>query len=99
MAESAREVSKLGADLYDRLGVYLGHVQTVGRRLASAVGAYNEAVGSLETRVLPSARRFREHGAVSETRELAPVESIGVVARPLQAAELREAEPPRGEVA
>ena len=92
VTESAREISQLGAELHDRLGVFLGHMQNVGRRLSSAVGAYNEAVGSLESRVLPSARRFGEHGAVSETRELAVVEPIGVAAREVQAAELREVE-------
>src|SRR5207244_11362190 len=53
VAESAREIAELGRELHQRLGTLAGHVQKLGSRLASAVGAYNEAVGSLETRVLP----------------------------------------------
>ena len=52
LAESAREVQKLGAELYDRLRVMTGHMQTLQRSLTSSVEAYNKAVGSLESRVL-----------------------------------------------
>ena len=62
VAESARAVGRLGRELYERLGVFAGHFAGVGRSLDGAVGNYNKAVGSLETRVLVTARRFPELG-------------------------------------
>lgn len=63
MAESAREVAELGRQLHDRLRVLFEHFAKIGGSLERAVDAYNAAVGSLESRVLPGARRFRELGA------------------------------------
>jgi DNA recombination protein RmuC len=76
LAESAREVSELGSQLYERIGTFAGHLRDVGTSLARATEAYNRAVGSAETRVLPAARRFRELGVSgkSDLPELAPVE-------------------------
>ena len=88
LAESAREVQKLGAELYDRLRVMTGHMQTLQRSLTSSVEAYNRAVGSFESRVLVSARRFPSLGVMSgeaaEIGELAPIEAAP---RHLQAVE------------
>jgi DNA recombination protein RmuC len=53
------------------------------------VKAYNEAIGSYEARVLPSARRFSDHGAVPEDSEIPELEEVGSRARTVQAAELR----------
>ena len=71
VAESAQAVSELGRELHGRL-VRSSRAcsATLGTRLNSTVRAYNETVGSYEARVLPGARRFAEHGAVSEGREL-----------------------------
>ena len=89
VAESARSIAKLGRELYDRLGVFSKHFAKVGRSLDTAVGAYNEAVGSFETRVLVAARKFPEHGAGSdELPEATPIERQ---ARPFVAAELTPA--------
>jgi DNA recombination protein RmuC len=86
VADSARAIASLGRELHERLGVFAKHFVKVGRSLDTAVGAYNEAVGSFETRVLVSARKFPEHGAgAGELPELKPVERQ---ARPLFAAEL-----------
>lgn len=64
LAENARLVQKLGADLYDRLRVLGRHLSKVHRGLTTTVEAFNEAVGSLESRVLVTARRFPELGVV-----------------------------------
>ena len=74
IAESARIVSGLGRELYERLGTFAKHFSKVGRNLDTAVGAYNEAVGSLETRVLVTARKLEQHGAsIGELPEVAPL--------------------------
>lgn len=77
IAKSAQEVSNLGGELYDRLRTFLGHFEKVKRGLESATSAFNQAVGSLESRVLPSARRFRDLGAAGgeELPDLPPVET------------------------
>jgi DNA recombination protein RmuC len=85
VAESARTIARLGRDLHDRLGVFAKHFAKVGRSLDGAVGAYNEAVGSFETRVLVAARKFPEHGA--GTDELPQPSPIERQSRPLAAAE------------
>jgi DNA recombination protein RmuC len=66
IAESAREIHALGSELTRRLGTFSGHLGKVGRALTTAVGSYNEAVGSFETRVLVQARRLEEHGVGGE---------------------------------
>ena len=67
VAESARAISNLGRELYDRLGVFAGHFAKVGRGLDTAVGAFNQAVSSFETRLLVTARKFPEHGVTNDT--------------------------------
>jgi DNA recombination protein RmuC len=96
VTEHAREIAGLGRDLYERLGVFAGHFAKVGRALDSATGAYNQAVGSLESRVLVTARKFEEHGAA--TGELPDVQPLERQARPLTSAELTRAEPVQQEL-
>ncbi len=76
VAANAEGIHKLGRELYDRLRSLAGHFDSVGTALGRAVNAYNAFVGSMETRVLPSARRFRDLGAASgdEIAPLAPIE-------------------------
>ena len=86
VAESARAISALGRELYERLGVFGGHFAKVGRSLNTAVGAFNHAVSSFETRLLVTARKFPEHGVTSdELPETKQIERKPVV---LTAAEL-----------
>ena len=89
VAESAQAISELGRELHGRLAKLSGHLSAVGTRLNSTVKAYNDAIGSYEARVLPSARRFADHGAVAEGAELAALEEVGSRARTVQTAELR----------
>jgi DNA recombination protein RmuC len=58
VAENAQRISELGRQVHERLAILVEHFATVGKSLEKSVEAYNRAVGSLETRVLPAARRF-----------------------------------------
>ena len=90
LSENARAVFDLGREVYDRLSGLGRHVDRLGRSLTSAVGAYNQAVGSLESRVLVSARRLAEMGIVDG--ELPAPGAVTDTARPLSAPELMAAE-------
>ena len=68
IAESARQISDLGRELYKRLSTMGAHMSKLGRSLDGAVKSYNETVGSLERQVLPQARRFEQHGITGSSR-------------------------------
>ncbi len=91
VAESAQAISELGRELYGRLRSSQGCSATLGTRLNSTVRAYNETVGSYEARVLPGARRFADHGAVSEGREIPRIEPVTISARSVHARRVRSA--------
>ena len=76
IAASAQEISKLGRDLYNRLRVFTRHFENIGAGLKRALESYNEGVGSLEGRVLRTARKFKELGATSgeDIGEVAPID-------------------------
>lgn len=82
MAENAQEVSDLARTLYDRLRVFTNHFDDIGRNLDRALEAYNRGVRSLESRVLVTARRFKERGAIAGD-EIEILEPIDKAARPL----------------
>lgn len=67
MAENAAQISRLGAELYERINRFAENFNRVGKALESAVSAYNESAGTLEARVLVSTRRFRELGATAQS--------------------------------
>jgi DNA recombination protein RmuC len=77
LARNAQQISALGKELHDRLRLLAGHITSVGTGLDRAVESYNKAVGSLESRVLVSARKFAELGAsvADDIPELAPIET------------------------
>jgi len=77
LARNAQQISALGKELHDRLRNLAGHITAVGANLDRAVESYNKAVGSLETRVLVSARKFADLGAsvAEDIPELEPIET------------------------
>jgi len=77
LARNAQQISNLGKELHDRLRLLAGHITSVGTGLDRAVESYNKAVGSLESRVLVSARKFAELGAsvADDIPELEPIET------------------------
>ena len=87
IAESAKEVSDLGRELYKRLATLTEHFSKVGDRLQSAVKAYNDSVGSFERSVLPGARRLKDHG-ISSPSELAELKEIELAVRAVKTPEL-----------
>jgi DNA recombination protein RmuC len=92
IAQSAQEISDLGRQLHERVGTMAGHFEDLRRALDRAVESYNRAVGSLETRVLATARRFKELGATAD--DLPEGLTIEQTTRAPLAPEL--APPPRG---
>jgi DNA recombination protein RmuC len=88
--ENAKQIGNLGKELYDRVCKMGDHFAHLGSKLRGAVDSYNQAVGSLETRVLVSARRFKEFGAADPAKEIETVDSIEVVPRKIQAPEVHQ---------
>ncbi len=82
LAENAQAISALGKDLFERMAVLTEHLSDVGAALNKGVTAYNKAIGSLEARVLPSARRFKDLGIGSEN-DIPKLEAIEQAARPV----------------
>jgi DNA recombination protein RmuC len=87
ITREAQHISALGKELYMRVRVMAHHFSDMRRALDRTVTSYNKAVSSLEARVLPSARKFRDLGAVT-TDEIPQLESVDQQARSIQAPEL-----------
>jgi len=83
-----QRISELGRELYERLPTLLGHFNTLGKSLDTAVGSYNRAVGSMESRVLVTARKFEELGVAAPEGLPEPPE-VDQRARVLHAPEVR----------
>ncbi len=94
LAENARAISALGAQLYERLGKLAEHWAAVGRGLTLATEAYNKATGSLETRVLVTARRFEALHAAPTGREIPTPGLVEQQPRRLQAPEFERDDAP-----
>lgn len=89
MAKSVEQVGRQGKELYERIVTFMGHLGRVGKGLDSALNAYNNAVGSLEARLLPAAREFRQ-GPIAAKGELAEPKTIKEGVRAIQAPELAD---------
>lgn len=89
IAENAQAISELGKQLYERMRTLAEHISDIGNGLEKASGAYNSAVGSLENRVMPAARRFRELGTASGD-EITVIEPIDTQPRQLTVLELKK---------
>jgi DNA recombination protein RmuC len=88
LAKNAAEVAALGKELYERIATLAKHWSDVGDNLDKAVDAYNKSVGTLESRVLPTARRFRDLRAVTEAKDIPTLEPLTQETRALTAEEL-----------
>ncbi len=91
LAENARGIAALGKELYERIQVMAGHWGSMGQGLKRALVAYNDAVGSLESRVLPTARRFRDLDVGTDAREIEAPAPLDQLPREIQAEEMRAA--------
>lgn len=90
LSRHAELVSELGHELYKRVVDMADHWSRTGRALGSAVDAYNKATGSLETRLLVTARKFKDLGAASTTLEIEESEIVDRVPRELQAPDFKD---------
>jgi DNA recombination protein RmuC len=86
IAENAKLISDAGKDLYERIRPFIAHFEGIGSSLGKAVESYNKAVGSLEVRVLPSARKLKEFGAATG-EEIVEVQTVDEAPRTLTAPE------------
>ena len=93
LAENARQISILGGDLYQRLTTLTEHFSQMGHSLDNTVRVYNQAMSSLETKVLPGARKFEELGATNSEQPIAELPRIEVQARNLNLAAEQEFTP------
>jgi DNA recombination protein RmuC len=98
VAEEAEAVAALGRELHERVSVFAEHFGTVGVALGRAVGSYNQALSSMERRLLVTARRFEDHGAGSR-RALPSPEPLVDLPLLMSAPELLEPPPEESEVA
>ena len=94
IARNAEEIQSLGRDLYERLATLVDHLESVGKNIKLAADSYDRFVGSLEQKVLPGARRFRDLG-VSSTKELGTPEPINLNPRRVTRDELTSLPEPR----
>lgn len=83
LAKNAQDISRLGSDLFERITTFVSHFDKVGKGVENALEAYNKAVGTLETRVLVSARKLKDLHAAPANAELETPRMIESAARPL----------------
>lgn len=88
LAQNAKEISNLGQELYKRLCTFGSHFDKIRKGLDTAVKSYDDAVGSMERSVMPSARKFRELQSISGDDNLTKPEAIGTSPRRLNLLEV-----------
>ena len=84
LAKNAKEISELGQEMHKRISDMAGHFARVGKNLGGAVDAYNQTLGTLERRVMVSARKFKELGATAQKEEIEAAEAIDKSPRVLE---------------
>ncbi|MFN7662850.1 MAG: DNA recombination protein RmuC [Alphaproteobacteria bacterium] len=84
LAKNAKEISELGQEMHKRISDMAGHFARVGKNLGGAVDAYNQTLGTLERRVMVSARKFKELGATPQKEEIEVAEPIEKAPRVLE---------------
>lgn len=89
LAENADKIKQVGEELYNRLGTFANHLQKLGRSLESSAKHYNSAVGSFDSRILPSAQKFTEMG-ISATSKLQTSDQIETSVRTMAADETKK---------
>ena len=83
--ENAEEIRRLGVELYQRLGAMAGNINRLGKDIERCAATFNKTVGSIESRVMVSARKFDSLGITSETIEdLESIESSKIVTRQIK---------------
>jgi DNA recombination protein RmuC len=87
LARNAEEIQLIGRELYDRLATMVTHLESIGGSIKQAADSYDRFVGSLEQKVLPGARRFKELG-VSSTKDLEIPEPLTLSIRRVKKDEL-----------
>jgi len=95
LAQSARVMGEMGRELHKRLFDFCSHLTRVGKSLEASVDSYNKAVGSLENRVLVTARRFSESGATRSSENIESLAPIDQKPRALQAPEAQNNDHPQ----
>jgi len=92
LAKNAQDISAKGAELYQRLAIFAGHFEKIGKGIGGAMNSYNEAIGSLERSILPSARKLKELHVQTGGKEVAEPAPLEISARGLSAPELMDDE-------
>ena len=89
LAENAVQIREIGSELYQRLATFTEHLSKIGKSLTSSVQHFNKAVGSMDTRILPSAKKFTEMG-ISSSKPIEPLSQIETTARSVESATEQE---------
>ncbi len=90
LAESARQISESGKQLYERLCKMAGYMEDIGKKLGGAVKSYNEMLGSIERRVFPAARKLSDLDRSLSSELLPEMEQLEAIPRELEAADWQE---------
>lgn len=90
IAENSKKIWDTGVELYNRINVLIEHISRVGDNLKTAVDNYNKAIGSIETRFIPHAKKLKELGAADQNKELTELTQVDKTIRTLSDSALNE---------